>query len=145
MDNENPLDLYAIFEAIDSADVIVFRFVTIPQRLLFDSRFSDSEGPSLRLVPGTASLPERMTAIKQARPRFRLPDKVTSIRWPRYVRSFARSGAWERILQRIDSTGYTLAADRAAAVLREMELRERSEALNAIIGAGYHSLWSRAS
>jgi hypothetical protein len=144
MDTESPLDLRAVFGAIDSADVIVFRFVTIPQRLLFDSRFSETEGPSLRLVPGAASLPERMTAIKQARPRFRLPDRVTSIRWPRYVRSFVESGAWQRILDRIDASGYTLAADRAAAVLREMESRERAEAINAIIGAGYHSLWSRA-
>jgi hypothetical protein len=144
MDNENPLDLNAVFEAIDSADVIVFRFVTIPQRLLFDSRFSATEGPSVRLVPGsTPSLPERMTSIKQARPRFRTPERVTTIRWPRYVRSFVESGAWERILRRIDDTGYTLVPERAAAVLREMEARERAEAVNAIIGAGYHSLWSR--
>lgn len=144
MDTENPLDLQAVFEAIDSADVIVFRFVTIPQRLLFDSRYSETEGPSLRLVPGGVSVPERMTAIKQARPRFRLPEKVTSARWPRYVSSFVESGAWDRIMRRIDATGYTLAPDRAAAVLREMQARERVETLNAIIGAGYHSLWSRA-
>lgn len=144
MDTENPLDLSAVFEAIDSADVIIFRFVTIPQRLLFDSRHSEREGPILRLVPGTTSLPERMKAIKQARPRFRLPDKVTSIWWPRYVRSFAGSGAWQRILERIEDSGHPLSSDEAASVLREMEAREKVEALNAIIGAGYHSLWSRA-
>lgn len=143
MDTEYPVDLRAVFEAIDSAEVITFRFAAMPQRLLFDTRHNEMEGPLLRLVPGATSLGARVKRIKQLRPRFRLPEKVTAVSWPRYVRSLTESGAWERILRRIGSSGYPQVADRAGEVLRELRQRERVEFLNAIIGAGYHSLWER--
>ncbi len=143
MDTDSPIDLRAVFEVIDSAEVITFRFVTIPQRLLFDTRHNEMEGPLLRLVPRASSLEERFKAIKQLRPRFRLPEKVSAVWWPKYVHSLADCGAWDRILRRIGACGYPQIADRAADVLREMELKERAELYNAITGAGYHSLWQR--
>ena len=57
MDIEGPLDLRAVFEVIDSAEVITFRFVTIPHRLLFLTRHNEMEGPLLRLVPRAADVP----------------------------------------------------------------------------------------
>ncbi len=60
MDIDSPLDLRAIFEVIDSAEVITFRFVTIPHRLLFDTRHHEMEGPLLRLVPRAADVPHEM-------------------------------------------------------------------------------------
>jgi hypothetical protein len=143
MDTDTPIDLRAVFEVIDSAEVITFRFVTIPQRLLFDTRHNEMEGPLLTLVPRANSLEERFKAIKQLRPRFRLPEKVTAVWWPKYVHTLVDSGAWDRILRRIGSCGYPRIADRAEVVLREMERRERAEVYNAIMGAGYHPLWER--
>jgi hypothetical protein len=144
MDTDNPIDLRAVFEVIDSAELITFRFVTIPHRLLFDTRHNEMEGPLLRLVPRADSLSERLKAIKQMRPRFRLPERINRVWWPKYVRTLADSGAWDRILRRIGSCGYPQIADRAAGVFREMVRKERAEAYNAITGAGYHSLWERA-
>ncbi len=144
MDIDNPIDLRAVFEVIDSAEVITFRFVTIPHRLLFDTRNNEMEGPLLRLAPHTASLEERLKTIKQMRPRFRLPEKISSVWWPKHVHSLADFGAWDRILRRIGSLGYPQIADRAADVFREMEFKERVEVYNAITGAGYHDLWVRA-
>lgn len=143
MDTDTPIDLRAVFEVIDSAEVITFRFVIIPQRLLFDTRHNEMEGPLLALVPRANSLEERFKAIKQLRPRFRLPEKVTAVWWPKYVHTLVDSGAWDRILRRIGSCGYPRIADRAEGVLREMERRERAEVYNAIMGAGYHPLWER--
>src|SRR3989304_6153465 len=122
MDTDNPIDLRAVFEVIDSAEVITFRFVTIPQRLLFDTRHNEMEGPLLKLVPRATSLEERFKAIKQLRPRFRLPEKVSAVWWPKYVHSLADCGAWDRILHRIGSCGYPQIADRAAEVFHQMEL-----------------------
>src|SRR3989304_4361418 len=65
MDTDNPIDLRAVFEVIDSAEVITFRFVTIPHRLLFDTRHNEMEGPLLALVPRAASLEERVKGIRQ--------------------------------------------------------------------------------
>ncbi len=144
MDIDSPIDLRAVFEVIDSAEVITFRFVTIPHRLLFDTRHNEMEGPLLRLVPHAASLEERLKTIMQMRPRFRLPEKISSVWWPKHVHSLADFGAWDRILRRIGSLGYPQIADRAADVFREMEFKERVEVYNAITGAGYHDLWVRA-
>ncbi len=141
MDTDYPVDLPAVFDVIDSAEVITFRFVTIPQRLLFDTRHNEIEGPLLALVPRASSLEERFKAIKQLRPRFSLPEKISSIWWPKYVHSLAECGAWDRIVQRIGACGYPAAADRAADIFREMERKERAEVFNAITGAGYDSLW----
>lgn len=60
MDIDSPLDLRAVFEVIDSAEVITFRFVTTPHRLLFDTRHNEMEGPLLRLVPRAADVPREM-------------------------------------------------------------------------------------
>ena len=102
MDIDSPIDLRAVFEVIDSAEVITFRFVTMPHRLLFDTRHNQMEGPLLRLVPRAASPEERLKTIKQMRPHFRLPEKISSVWWPKHVHSLADFGAWDRILQRID-------------------------------------------
>ena len=141
MDTDNPIDLRAVFEVIDSAEVITFRFVTIPHRLLFDTRHNEMEGPLLALVPRAASLEERVKAIRQMRPRFRIPEKISAVWWPKYVHSLEDCGAWERILKRIGACGYPQIADRAGDVLRQMYRRERAEMYNAITGAGYYSLW----
>ncbi len=56
MDMDSPIDLRAVFEVIDSAELITFRFVTIPHRLLFNSRHNEMESPLLRLVPRAAGV-----------------------------------------------------------------------------------------
>ena len=143
MDSDYGIDFDAIFEVIDSAEVITFRFVTVPQRLLFDARHTEMEGPLLKLVPRANSLEERFKAIKQLRPRFKLPEKITAIWWPRYIQSLVDCGVWERILGRIRSSGFPQLAQDYEQVLQELVQRERAETLNAITGAGYHTVWQR--
>jgi hypothetical protein len=145
MDSDYGIDFAAIFEVIDTAEVITFRFITIPQRLLFDARHTEVEGPLVRLVPRASSLEERFKAIKQLRPRFRLPDKITAIWWPRYVDSLVECGVWERILKRVRELGYPELADQFEETIKELIRKERAEILNAVTGAGYQSLWERAA
>jgi len=140
MDTDNSIDLRAVFEVIDSAEVITFRFVTIPHRLLFDTRHNEMDGPLLALVPRAASQEERVKAIGQMRPRFRIPEKISAV-WPKYVHSLREYGAWDRIPRRIGGCDHPQIADRAVDVLRELEMKERAEMCNAIRGAGYHTLW----
>lgn len=145
MDSDYGIDFDAIWEVIDTAEVITFRFVTIPHRLLFDSRHTEMEGPLLKIVPRATSLEERFKAIKQLRPRFKLPEKITAIWWPRYIQSLVDCGVWERILERIRKSGFPQLAEQCEGTLRELKQRERAETLNAITGAGYHSLWQRTA
>jgi len=43
MDIDSPINLRAVFEVIDSAEVITFRFVTMPHHLLLDTRHNEME------------------------------------------------------------------------------------------------------
>ncbi|MBI1886344.1 MAG: hypothetical protein HYS09_08570 [Chloroflexi bacterium] len=144
MDTDYGIDLDAVFEVIDTAEVITFRFVTLHHRLLFDARHNENDGPLLKLVPRATSLEERFKAIKQLRPRFRLPEKITAIWWPKYVDSLVTLGVWDRVLRRISAAGFPAVAEGAGPVLEELKQRERVEVLNAITGKGYHPLWERA-
>lgn len=145
MDSDYGIDFDAIFEVIDHAEVITIRFVTAPHRLLFDTRHTEVEGPLLKLVPRATSLEERFKAIKQLRPRFKLPEKITAIWWPRYVHSLVDCGVWDRIVKRVCNSGFPQQAEACEEVLRELLQRERAEILNAITGAGYHTVWQRTS
>lgn len=144
MDNDYSIDVPAILEILNTAEVITFRFVTVQQRLLMDARFSEAEGPLLKLVPRATSAEERFRAIKQLRPRFRLPEKITAVWWPKYVDSLITSGVWGRVAQRMASSGFPGAAEQCEQVLRELRQQERAEIMNAILGHGYQSLWERA-
>lgn len=143
MDTDYGLDLPAIFEMIDTAEVIVFRFVTISSRLLFDPRHNETDGPLLKTAPPAGSMEERFKHLKQLRPRFKLPDKITAIWWPKYVASLESTGVWERIRHRMAAEGYSDLDDMLDGVFRELCRLERTEIYNAIRGVTYQSLWER--
>ena len=143
MDNDFAIDIDAILKVIDKADVITIRFLILPQRLLIDARCSESEGPLIKLVPRAASLEDRFKSIKQLRPRFRLPEKITAIWWPKHVRELLTSGVWDRIVQRLTSAGSPEMGEQCKEALEELIQQEQQEILNAVSGEGYHCLWER--
>ncbi len=143
MDNDFAIDIDAIFEVIDKADIMTVRFLILPQRLFIDARHSETEGPLIKLVPRADSLEERFKSIKQLRPRFRLPEKITAIWWPKHVRELVTCGAWDRLVQRLASSGFSQTVEQCREVLDELVRQEKQEVLNAIAGEGYHCVWER--
>jgi hypothetical protein len=143
MDNDFAIDIDAIFKVIDKADVITIRFLIVPERLLIDARTSESEGPLMKPVPRAESLEERFKSIKQLRPRFRLPEKITAIWWPKHVQELVTCGVWERIVQRLTGAGFPDTADQCQDVLEELLRQEQQEIVNAVSGQGYQCLWER--
>jgi hypothetical protein len=143
MDNDFAIDIEAIFEVIDKADVITIRFLILPERLLIDTRRSESEGPLIKAVPRAASLEERFKSIKQLRPRFRLPEKITAIWWPKHVQELVTCGVWDRIVQRLTNAGFPQAAEHCQEILEELVRQEEQETINAIAGKDYQCLWER--
>ena len=79
MDNEYRLDIGEILRTLRTAEVLVFRFVTVPQRLLIDFRHSDADAPMLKIVPRAKSAEDRFRTVKVLRPRFRLPRKISAV------------------------------------------------------------------
>jgi len=143
MDNDFVIDLDAILDAIDNADVITIRFLIVPHRLLIDARHSEREGPLVKVVPRARSLEERFKTIKKLRPRFRLPDKISAVWWPKRVEGLVSAGIWERIVKRVSDAGFPDAAEECQRVLDGLICEERAEIHNAVAGAGYQSLWQR--
>lgn len=141
MDNEYRLDYGEILKTVRSAEVILFRFVTVPQRLLIDNRTSDVDAPMLKVVPRAKDAEDRFKSLKILRPRFRLPQKISAVWWPRYVERLTEDGVWEAVLQRVIDAGHPETAEEAAIVLEELRRMERAELANAIGGEGYRTLW----
>jgi hypothetical protein len=143
MDNDFHLDYAEIVKTIQSADVITFRFVIINQRLLIDNRSSEIDPPLVKVVPRATSVEERFRSLKQLRPRFRLPEKISAIWWPKSIDSLVEHGVWDAIVERIVGGGFVKTAEECDEVLRELRDLERQEVANAISGEGYQALWQK--
>jgi hypothetical protein len=143
MDNDFFLDYDEIIKTVRNAEVITFRFVVVSQRLLIDNRHSEIDAPLVKLVPRASSVEERFRSLKQLRPRFRLPDKISAIWWPKFVGTLVDRGIWDAIVQRIEAAGFSEAARQSNDVLEELRDLERQEVRNAIVSEGYQSLWER--
>lgn len=141
MDNVYHLDYDTILKTVRNAEVVAFRFVTVPERLLIDNRFSEMDPPMVKLVPKVSSAEERFKSLKMLRPRFRLPGKISAVWWPRYVDGLVESGVWEAVVRRIVDNGFPEAARECESLLDELRRMERMEMLNAIGGEGYRTLW----
>ena len=141
MDNEYLVDYSDILKTVRRADVVAFRFVTVPERLLIDNRFTEVDPPMVRLVPKVTSAEERFKSLKALRPRFKLPDKITAIWWPRFIDGLVETGIWGAIVERIIDNGFPAAAEECDELLRELRQKERAELHNAIAGEGYQTLW----
>ncbi len=143
MDSEYLLDYDEVIQTVRTAEVLTFRFVIVSQRLLIDNRTSEIDPPLVKLVPRASSAEERFRSLKQLRPRFRLPEKISAISWPKFVNSLVERGVWDAIIQRILASGFSEAARDGDRVIQELRDLERQEIQNAIIGEGYQALWEK--
>ncbi len=143
MDNNFTLDYAEITNTVQNADVVTFRFVIVGQRLLIDNRYSEIDPPLVTLVERAKSVEDRFRSLKKLRPRFRLPEKISAIWWPKFAESLVEHGIWDAIAKRIADAGFTEAARECDAVLEELRSLERQELKNALAGEGYQSLWEK--
>lgn len=143
MDYEYPIDLDEILRVINSAEVVVFRFLIVSQRLLIDPRANDRAGPVMTLVPPARSAEERFRALRQLRPEFRQPERIIAVHWPRFIERLVSMGVWAAIEQRMMERGTPETARQVTKVLAELQRLEKRELRNAIKGEGYNTLWER--
>lgn len=143
MDNDFFLDYDEIIKTVRTADVVTFRFVIVGQRLLIDNRSSEIDPPLVKLVPRATSIEGRFRSLKQLRPRFKLPDKINAIWWPKSVQSLVEHGVWDAIVQRIADGGFVETVRSCDEVLDELRTLERQEVHNAITAKEYQALWEK--
>lgn len=143
MDNDFNLDVDEIKKTIGEAEVVTFRFVVVGERLLVDNRSSEVDPPLVKLVPRATSVEDRFRSLKKLRPRFRLPEKITAVWWPKSVENMVSRGIWGAIVERIENAGFHEAAEECGVVLEELRASEQLELHNALTGEGFQALWEK--
>jgi hypothetical protein len=145
MDNDYILNLDEILHTVETAEVVRIRFGLLDKRLLIDNRFSEFEGPMIKVVNRSGSSEESFRSLKRLRPRFPLPEKMTAIMWPKYVSTLQSTGVWNAILNRVDATGHDDSRRQCEEVMSELLKLEKQEIRNAISGEGFQTVWQRTA
>ncbi|MFQ5872281.1 MAG: hypothetical protein ACE5JL_00565 [Dehalococcoidia bacterium] len=141
MDGDFRLDLEEIAKNIESAEVISVFFPLLRKTLLLDTRCDIEDGPMVKVVPMVDSVEERFRVLKRMRPRLPRPESVIVIPWPKYVSSLKRLGLWDKIAQRIVSTGSKDAVERCDECYQKLVEQDNAELAAVIKGENYYTLW----
>ena len=136
-------DLNEVIRNVKSAEVMSVFFPAFHRALIVDTRFSETEGPLVRLMPMARSPQDRMRSIRRMRPGLPRPRNLTLIPWQRFVPSLVSSGVWDSILDRVRESGDADALAACEKALADLLELEREETLGAITGEKYHTVWSR--
>lgn len=143
MDMDYPVDLSEVLDIVDSSEVVIVRFSTVPKRLLIDFRGSANEAPLVRLVRRARSAEERFRELRRLRPGVELPDQIMTFHWPKDVSSLQRLGVLSRITDKARRAGHPDIETQCRRVYDELLALERDELVAAVNGEGYQTLWER--
>ena len=142
MDPDFDRDLDEVKKSIGGAEALSIFFPSLRKAVVVDTRTIEGEGPMVRVMPMVASPQERLRSIRRLRPGFPRLRTVTLIPWTRYVDSLVTTGVWERIEERLKSSGHEAAASACESVLQELMGLEKTELSNVVRGENFHTIWS---
>lgn len=108
-------------------------------------RQGPEDGPFIRVLPMARGLHARLRSLKRARPHLPKATEIVAIPWPIYVENMVRSGVWERVMKRIESTDSVDALSAAEAALNELRAIESQDLTALIHGGQYETIWARES
>jgi hypothetical protein len=143
-ENGVTIDFGELQKVVDNCDVFTIGFRMFPERLIVDTRSSDSEGPMVEVVEPVATVEERFFWLGQRRPSFGVPQQFTFFVWPHSVRHLDESGLGDIIRRRVyaeEETG-EVGRQMAKATIR-LQMLEQRATFDAIHGRNYHTLWER--
>jgi len=143
VDSEYRIDVSEVNRNIEVADVIALYFPLLRKTLLMDLRTNKVDGAMIRVVPMANTPEERFQSLVKMRPRFRKPDSITIIPWPKYVSSLADLGIWDRIVRRYADTGSPAIVRKCDRCYAELAKLEDEEIQRAITGENYETMWGQ--
>ncbi len=139
LDGGIDLDLDAVRQNIDEAEVVTLYFPLLSITLLLDTRSADGVPAFMKLVPMARDAGDRLRSLRRLRPQLPRPESITMIPWTRSIPALRRLDIWEHIEERCDDCG------EAEAILQRLEALERDEVEGAVRGRGYETLWRAPS
>lgn len=141
IDGGHEIDIEAVVQNIDEAQVVSLYFPILRQTLLIDTRCDESNLPLVRVVPMVNNSRERFASLEAMRPGLDRPHSITMIPWARSVAALESIGVWSHVVSRLEAcrdATTLLDARRSLRQLRSLELVELREA---IIGRQYRTVW----
>lgn len=141
MDSDYRIDVSEVLKNIDVAEVIALYFPLLRKTLLLDFRTGPVDGAMIRVVPMANTPEERIQSLLKMRPRLGRPDSITIIPWPKYARTLAELGIWDRIVQRLIDTATPNVARDARKCFEDLQKLEKQEITRAITGENYETIW----
>ncbi len=142
-ENGMEVDMNAVRQVLENADVLTLGFAIFPERLLVDTRFNDDAGPLVAVVPPVGSVQERYLWLGQHRGQFGLPKNFSFFVWPHSIRGLEERDALRPLRERLAAISAEANAELDKAI-RQLEQLERQALANAIVGTeGWTTIWSR--
>lgn len=140
-ENGPQVDVAALRERLERADLVVIGFHAFAERLLLDARSSPAEGPLVAVVAPVASMRERHAWLERHRAAFGQPDGFTFAVWPHSIALLREDEVLAPMSARMAavSNEAELAMSRALARLRVLERRALREAVRG--GPAWETLW----
>ena len=142
-DNTIDVDMAAMGEVMQRADVLTIGFSVFAERLLIDVRSSPVQGPLVTIVGPVATVQERYMWLGQHRGAFGAPEAFSFIVWPKSVRNLVERDGLAPMARRL-----MLVSPEAAATLHDelakLAWMERESTRMAIRGEGpWKTIWGR--
>jgi hypothetical protein len=134
-----------VFKFIENAEVMAVFFPKFGHSVVIDVRIKESDPPLVRVVPMARSIADRLRSIKRMRPGLPRPQDIVAVPWVGYVEAMQSSGLWNKIIDRIEESGYAEALEAADKAFDELVRMERKELAQLIIGDQYETLWARST
>lgn len=140
-ENGPQVDVAALRERLERADLVVIGFHAFAERLLLDARSSPAEGPLVAVVAPVASMRERHAWLERHRAAFGQPDGFTFAVWPHSIALLREDEVLAPMSARMAavSNEAELAMSRALARLRVLERCALREAVRG--GPAWETLW----
>lgn len=138
------IDMDEVRKVVEHCDVFTIGFRIFPQRLIVDTRSSESEGPMIEIVEPVSTVEERFFWLGKRRPSFNVPQRFTFFVWPHSIRYFEESGLAQMILKRVAAGGDRGATESMQAALDALREMEAQAVRDAVTGRHYHTVWAAA-
>lgn len=136
------IDFEELRKVVEECDVFTVGFRLFPERMIVDTRSTETEGPMVEVVEPVNTVEERFFWLGKRRPAFSAPQRFTFFIWPHSIRYFEESGVAEMVRRRI----YPVApdsGDQMTESLDRLRALEREAVGDAITGRNCHTIWPR--
>ncbi|MBX7111649.1 MAG: hypothetical protein K1X87_07360 [Dehalococcoidia bacterium] len=144
IDGGYDIDLEAVNQNVEEAEVVTFYFPMLRRTLLVDMRCGPLEGPLICVVAMVDSSAQRYESLRRLRPQLPRPESLTMIPWAHSIGALEETGVWDRVTGRLLECGAADVLVEAGRCLRELRVLELNELRLAIRGPEYRTVWGRA-